>query len=166
MVASATALRVISCDDAHLIATSDRIGVLWWKNEVTVASVLCACTAVRDLVKQHPQNAGILAIMDDEVPMPSEPVRAAMGQLMREGVRGVHSVAIVGEGRIFHQTAVRSVVTGLLLVVRVPFLVKVFGTVDEACAWFSTVSPGPPVRVIARDARERLFGPGVTRSRF
>jgi hypothetical protein len=164
--ATATALRVVSSDDAHLIATADRLGILWWKNEVTVTSVLTACTAVRELVRNHPKDAVILAVLDDEVPMPSEPVRNAMGQLVKEGIRGVHAVGVVGEGRIFHQTAVRSVVTGLTLVVKVPFLLKVFSTVDEACTWFSTVAPGLPARLIARDARERLFGKGVTRSRF
>lgn len=164
--ATATALRVVSSDDAHLIATADRMGILWWKNEVTVTSVLTACAAVRELVRAHPKDAVILAVLDDEVPMPTEPVRNAMSQLMKEGIRGVHAVGVVGEGRIFHQTAVRSVVTGLLLVVKVPFLVKVFGTIDESCTWFSTVAPGLPARLITRDARERLFGKGVTRSRF
>lgn len=166
MVAISPVLNVISSDDAHLIATADRMAILWWKNEVTVSSVLTACGAVRDLVKAYPQSAVVLTVLDDEVPMPTEAVRSAMGQLMREGIRGVHAVGVVGEGRIFHQTAVRSVVTGLLLVVRVPFLVKVFSTVDEACQWFSTVSPGPPVRAVARSARERLFGPGVISPRW
>jgi hypothetical protein len=157
MALSVDELRVVSLDSAHLIATANRMAVLWWKGTVTVPQVNTACATVRDVVARHPRAAVVLTVLDDLVPMPDEPVRAAMAQLMREGVKGIHAVAIVGDGRIFHQAAVRSVVTGLRLIVRVPFLLEVFGTVDEACDWFAKVSPGPPVRAVARTARSKLF---------
>jgi|LNFM01.1.fsa_nt_gb hypothetical protein len=156
-----TALRVVSNDSTHLIATSDRVAVLWWRGLVTVTQVLAGCHMLRDLVARHPQNAVVLVVVDDLCPVPDDPVRQALAQLMREGVRGVRAVAVVGEGGVFHQTAVRGVVTGLTLVVKVPFLLKVFTSVDDACAWFSTVSPGPPIRSLAGEARERLFGASV-----
>ncbi|MBL8678514.1 MAG: hypothetical protein JNK05_05090 [Myxococcales bacterium] len=156
-----TALRVVSNDSTHLIATADRVAVLWWRGAVTVTQVLTGCSMLRDLVARHPQHAVVLVVIDDACPVPDEPVRQAMAQLMREGVRGVRAVAVVGEGGVFHQTAVRGVVTGLTLVVKVPFLLKVFSSVDEACVWFGSVTPGPPMRSLATEAREKLFGASV-----
>ena len=76
-------------------------------------------------------------------PMPGDDVRAEFQKMMREGPGKLRCAAIVAEGGGFHGSAVRAVVTGLMMVVRPRFPMTVHSSVAEAAAWISTqAGPG------------------------
>lgn len=79
--------------------------------------------------------------------LPDSEMRARMSSLIREA--GLFGMAVVLDRHGFFGSAVRSVVTGVLMVARPPFPVRVFSDADEACGWLCEQTKRSPIDAAA-----------------
>jgi len=70
-------------------------------------------------------------------PPPSE-AREAVAIFLRSAAGKVRMSAVMHEGFGFRAAAVRSVVTGLSMLVRLPYPHEIFATVEQAANWLGT----------------------------
>jgi hypothetical protein len=143
---SVTAHSFISSRAAVLnYATSDALVMTWdrcvgvvWKRETTLEGVEALATAYREQATRYPSGVYLLTIIEHGAPMPSTEEREAVAVFLRSGAGRTRMSAVVSEGTGFRAAAVRSVVTGLAMLVRLPYPHEVFGSLDQAAKWLGT----------------------------
>ncbi|MEO8877812.1 MAG: hypothetical protein ABI461_19620 [Polyangiaceae bacterium] len=125
----------------HILATWSNVVILVWRHETTLAGVHAGQQVLADHTRAHPNGVFLMTIVEFGAPMPTPEVRDALATLLASGANRILLSAVAHEGTGFRAAAVRSVVTGLAVLAKLPYPHKVFATVDEASAWFSGNSP-------------------------
>lgn len=125
----------------HIIATWANAVILVWRNETTLAGVSAVQKVYDELAALHPQGIFLVTVVEFGAPMPPPEVRDALAVFLANGSGRMILSAVAHEGTGFRAAAVRSVVTGLAVLAKLPYPHKVFATVDEASAWFWVNSP-------------------------
>ncbi|MFW6051084.1 MAG: hypothetical protein ACODAU_07910 [Myxococcota bacterium] len=87
--------------------------------------------------RSAPSPYGLYTVVEEQVPLPSGPVRQGMANLMKDLAGDVVGSALVQEGDGFRASAVRSVAVGISLLARQPFPHKVFAAAHEASTFLS-----------------------------
>lgn len=136
---TSAALRVATAD--HILATWRNVVILVWRKDTTLAGVEDAQRVYDGLAKEHPNGVFLMTIVEFGAPMPPPDVRDALARFLASGAGRTILSAVAHEGTGFRAAAVRSVVTGLAVLAKLPYPHKVFATADEACAWFWVNSP-------------------------
>jgi len=120
----------------HLVGTWQNDVLLVFKQETTALALGAVRRAVEQVAAKHEGAVFILTVVEERAPMPPSATRDAMADLLKSLARSVELSAVVHEGAGFRAAAVRSVVTGVGLVARLPFPHKVFATVTDAANWY------------------------------
>ena len=134
-----TVVRVSTQD--HVIATWDRVMILIFRVESTMAAVRDAQGVFDNLAHEHSGGVFLLTIVERDARMPSVVVRGALAEFLAQAAGRMVLSAVVYEGTGFRATAVRSVVSGLAMLTNYPYPHKVFPRVEAAANWFRTSSP-------------------------
>jgi hypothetical protein len=93
---------------------------------------------VQQMQARAPQGSGYLVLLRTDVPPPPETARALIRRLFQEFGKVARAGAMVVEGQGFAGSALRSVLTMLILAARPGYPLKVFSTVSEACDWLAS----------------------------
>jgi hypothetical protein len=137
VIEPADGLRWVSFDAGHAIAVQGGVLITIWSGEMRAAAVRQAATESRRLTDARPGALSFLNMIVRGTPVPGEDVRAEFQKMIRQGPGALRCTAIVAEGGGFHGSAVRAVVTGITMVVRPKFPMKVHASVAEAAAWIA-----------------------------
>jgi hypothetical protein len=132
-------IHVASAD--HIVATWRNVVLLIWRRETTVEGVSAARRIYDELAAVCPGGVLLMTIVEEKAPAPSADARKDLARFLSNCSGRMILSAVVHEGAGFQAAMVRSVVTGLALVARLPYPHKVFATVAEAEAWFRASSP-------------------------
>jgi hypothetical protein len=125
----------------HIMATWECVVILIWRAETTSAGIRYAQDVFDALALKYPQGVFLLNVVEPDAPMPVPEVRSGMAAFLTKGGSRMTLSAVVHEGQGFRAAAVRSLVTGLALITKLPYRHKIFSNVAEAVAWFSVTSP-------------------------
>ena len=136
---STAKLRVATED--HILATWANVVILVWRKDTTLPGVEAAQRVYDDLARENPGGIFLMTIVEFGAPMPPPEVRDALARFLASGAGRMILSAVAHEGTGFRAAAVRSVVTGLAVLAKLPYPHKVFATADEAGAWFWVNSP-------------------------
>ena len=71
----------------------------------------------------------LLTVVEEDAPMPPYEAREVVAVFLRNGAGRIRMSAVVHEGAGFRAAAVRSVVTGIAMLSKVPFPHHIFATV-------------------------------------
>jgi hypothetical protein len=123
-----------------------------------LASAKIAHAALREIAKRRSGEAMIIIVIRAGVPPPNDDVRRELVAMVRPGVGEYRGAAILALGNAFVVSLVRSVVAGMVMVVRPAFPMKVFGAVSEAGAWIGGLGGATAPRDV-----ERLIDEASTR---
>ncbi|MDP9034310.1 MAG: hypothetical protein M3O50_05855 [Myxococcota bacterium] len=115
--------------------------ILIWKVDTTMRGVAAAQSVYDAFAAEHPAGVFLLTVVEQDAPMPSSEVRAALAAFLSTGVNRTLFSAVAHEGTGFRAASVRSVVTGLAMLAKLPYPHKVFASVDQAARWFWMSSP-------------------------
>ena len=151
--------RVLSLERAHIVVARGHMVVAMWRRPMDLASAKVAHAALRDLARRYPGEAMILIVIRGGVPPPNDDVRRELVAMVRPGVGEYRGAAILALGNAFVVSLVRSVVAGMVIVVRPAFPMKVFGALTEAGAWLGGlggVTVAPDVESVIEEASTRL----------
>jgi hypothetical protein len=125
----------------QVIATWESVIIVVYRFETTMSGAAAAQEVFDALAREHRDGAFVLTVVEENAPMPTPEVRAMMARFLATRAPQIILSAVVYEGTGFRAAAVRSLVTGLALVSKLPYRHKVFATVDEAASWFRSNSP-------------------------
>lgn len=140
-VNSATLATLHVATNNHILATWRNVVILVWRKDTTLEGVADAQRTYDDLAREHANGIFLMTIVEFGAPMPPPDVRDALATFLASGAGHTILSAVAHEGTGFRAAAVRSVVTGLAVLAKLPYPHKVFATADEACAWFWLNSP-------------------------
>jgi hypothetical protein len=143
----------------YIIATWECFMFLVYRVETTLPSVKEAQAIYDKLAGGHPGGVFLLTVVEQSAPMPPPEVRKALASFLESGANRTILSAVVHEGAGFRAAAVRSVVTGLAMLTRLPYPHKVFGTIGEAVEWYRANS------VVARRWAPNVLGEVVSEVR-
>jgi hypothetical protein len=136
-ISSRAAVLTYSTPDA-LVMTWDRCVGVVWKRETTAEGVEVLQETYREQATRYPSGVYLLTIIEKGAPMPSTEQREEVAVFLRSGSGRTRMSAVVIEGTGFRAAAVRSVVTGLAMLVRLPYPHEIFGTLEQAAKWLGT----------------------------
>lgn len=143
-------IRVATPD--HVLATWKNVVILVWRKETTVEGSHAAKRVYDNLANECPGGVFLCTIVEAKAPAPASDARKELANFLAGCSGKMIMSAVVHEGVGFTAAMVRSVVTGLALVAKLPYPHKVFATVAEGDAWFRANSP------VARAWREGELG--------
>ena len=157
-VASRAAI-IHAVTEDYTIMSWDRCLGLVWKKETTVAGMQAYTQVYREVSLRYPSGIYLLTIVEEDAPMPPYEAREAVAVFLRNGAGRIRMSAVVHEGAGFRAAAVRSVVTGISMLSKVPFPHHIFATVEQAAKWLGTTQyrdVDPDYTVVAvNEARDR-----------
>lgn len=132
-------LRVATENQA--LATWDNVVISVWRKETTLQGVANAKRVFDAAMDEHPGGVFLVTVVEFEATMPPPESRDALARLLADGSGRTILSAVAYEGTGFRAAAIRSIVSGLALLARLPYPHQIFASVDDACAWFSRTSP-------------------------
>jgi len=124
--------------DDHMVLSWERCVGVVWKRETTVAGVAKTEKVFRELYQRHSSGLYLMTIVEEGALMPNAEARETVAVFLRSVAGKLRMSAVVHEGSGFRAAAVRSVVTGLSMLVRLPYPHEIFATVEQAAKWLST----------------------------
>jgi len=126
---------ILALDRDHLVATWRDVVLVNWR----IATAPAAPRELRDITERfidaRPSGIAWFVIIEAAAPLPSAEARESLAGTLRDFGGRMHASAVVMEGQGFRAAAVRSVVTGVVLVSRLPHPHRVFHAAPEGCAW-------------------------------
>jgi hypothetical protein len=155
-----TTLRVLSLETSHIVVARGHAVVAIWRRPMDLASARAAHAALREVAKRHPGEAVYVNVIRGAVPPPSDDVRRELVAMVRTGAGVFRGAAVIALGNAFVGSLVRSVVSGMVMVARPAFPMKVFGEVTEATDWIGGLGGGAAaaraVEIVVDQAASRL----------
>jgi hypothetical protein len=142
----------------HLILSWERCVGVVWKRETTVAAVAKVEQVFRELHQRYSSGVYLMTVVEEGALMPNSEAREAVAVFLRSAAGKLRMSAVVHEGAGFRAAAVRSVVTGLSMLVRLPYPHEIFATVEQAAKWlgssqFKDVDPDYTVLAVSHARR-------------
>jgi hypothetical protein len=143
-LAGRDSVQVLGIDDNHVVGNVWNVSVLVWGKETTMGGVASAERAIAAHAARHPEGIGLLTVVEEIADPPNAEVRKALGLMLTSMAGKVKRSAVSQEGTGFRAAMVRGVVTGLMLLTRVPFPHKVFDNADTSVTWIVAGLPARP----------------------
>jgi hypothetical protein len=127
-----------SVPGAYAIGTLGNVLIATFDLVPNPDSVEDTASAGRKLLARHARG-GYLHFANATVaqPPPNDPTRRAYITMMREFGPRLDAASVIVDGTGVTAAVVRSVITGLVLIGRPSFPVKVFDMTSTACAWLA-----------------------------
>jgi hypothetical protein len=147
----------VLCDD-HCIATWRHCLIAIWRRTTTNQGAAALRESLSKLTAANPGGVGIIAIIENHAAAPDADARRALAAAFRDHAPSIRAAAIVHEGTGFRGAAIRSIVTGVSLLIRPGYPHNVTASVDAGASWLapliadtqsSLVTPTMLKRVIA-----------------
>ncbi len=158
--------------DDHCVISAGNVIFVFAYAEPSRQYLDCMLPVHRKLQAIYPRGSALIVVIDPEAKPPSQEAREELNQTLRS----LAGVVVVGthvvEGTGFRAAAKRSALSLVNLLTRLPFPMKVLGTLDEAVPWVlaelgDRVAPGLNSRYLidaAAEARRKYAAKEYPRS--
>ncbi len=94
-----------------------------------------------EVVANNKGKAGFICVVEPTSEPPDDEIRKEASQMITGHGTNLKCVALVIEGSGFRSAITRTVLSGILLLVRTPSPIKFFDVCKPACMWLSTQIP-------------------------
>lgn len=131
-----TSATIQEVDANFCIASWRQLFVVIWRHDTNAEGLAALRRTFAQFAATH-SPIGLLTIVEAKAPLPPAQVRSGLASFLTEQGAHIKRSAVVFEGEGFRAAAVRGVVTGLTMLARPPYPHKVFGSIDDACAWLA-----------------------------
>lgn len=135
------AAQVLSSESPLVLGHWKNFFVVVYTGALTESDVRRLLPTFERFARTAPKPIGLYIVVEEQVPLPAQPVREEMAHFMKSVGPHVRASALVQEGDGFRAAAVRSVAIGINLVARQPYPHKVFASSLEAAQWLATSFP-------------------------
>ena len=134
---------IIDATKDHIVATFENIVLMIYEGEALPQSAPPFTRALDAVIGQFPERAGVLTVVANNAPVPSNEARQILVGVMRTKGRRLKASAVCFEGTGFSAAAARGVIVGLSMLVKPSFPHKVFSSAIDAATWLSAELPKP-----------------------
>ncbi|MFO0563070.1 MAG: hypothetical protein U0269_33925 [Polyangiales bacterium] len=135
--AMAEAVQIIYSDDGAALSIWRNVMISYYREQATEERMRHFRATQRELAKQpDPVGCMIVSSLHSRAKMElTEATRAAIVDAIKAYEHRDLAVAVVIEARGFLGTTVRALVSGLILLARPKYPMKIFGTLEEGAPW-------------------------------
>lgn len=123
--------------DSCVMATWRNITLGVWAGEATVTLATQFANVADQAVAQSSSKLSSVHLIINDAPVPGAEARAVLDALAERHAARTACVATMIEGSGFRVSAMRSFLTGMLVLRRQPFKVKTCATIDEVANWMA-----------------------------
>jgi hypothetical protein len=151
--------RILHCADGLCMAEIGPVCVAIWRSKSVRTRFEVQRAALDDCVRRRPGGTAFMCVVESTSEPPEEDVRKASSQMIVDHGKNLKCTACVIEGAGFRGAITRSVLSGMLFLVRSPTPVKMFESVASASRWIQGEMPTTSGLVLAGQvefARRRL----------
>ncbi len=127
--------QILSAHDGLVMAQVGNVCVALWRKKPTVERFRIQKRYLDDAVRARPGEVAFLCIVEPGTEPPDEDVRKASSEMVSAHGTNLRCMALVIEGTGFRAAITRSVLSGIVLLVRSPAPVKYFDTPTSAAEW-------------------------------
>ena len=124
--------------DKLMMATFAHVCIAVWETKPTRELFEVQRSHLAAVVAAHPGRACFLCVVSPDAEPPDQEVRDASAKMMIAHGRELAGCACVIEGSGFRAAITRTVLTGILLMVRTPSPFAFLESVEAACRWFES----------------------------
>jgi hypothetical protein len=144
-----------------LIATWHNVAIVVWRKATSSVGVAALQSAYDAHAQEHTEGVFLTTIVERQAETPPQRIRDELARFLKKGSGKTILSAVVHEGSGFRGAFVRSIVTGVALLTKLPYPHKVFASITEASLWFRTHASvrqtwtAPEFIEAVREVRER-----------
>lgn len=131
-------LQVTRRDDKLVMASFGHVCVALWNCKPTLSLFEEQRSALAACARRHPRQTLFLCVVSVNSDPPDAPVREASSKMVRDHAQDLLGCACVIEGSGFRAAVVRSVLTGMNLLVRAQVPSAFFQDTSGAVEWLSS----------------------------
>jgi hypothetical protein len=150
--------RIFHATDGLVMAEIGTVCVALWRKKSTPERFKVQKRYLDEVVRAHPGEAAFLVVVEPGSEPPADQERRASSQMITDHGTKLRCVACVIEGSGLRSAITRSVLTGIVLVVKSPSSISYFDSPANAVPWMAKhVNLGRPVPSFIRQV-EALRG--------
>jgi hypothetical protein len=94
-----------------------------------------------DVVARNKGKAAYVCVVEPTSEPPDDDIRKASSQMVSSHEKNLKCVALVIEGTGFRSAITRTVLSGIVMLIRTPAPIKFFDITKSACVWVGTQLP-------------------------
>jgi len=132
------ALRVINDAEGLLLASFGPVLVAWWTSKPTPETFELQRSELEARVQANPGRQLFMCVVSASAPPPEQAERDASSKMITVHGDQLAGCACVIEGQGFRAAITRTVLTGIVLLIRTPSPVVFFENVAEAQIWLQS----------------------------
>jgi cellobiose-specific phosphotransferase system component IIC len=144
-----TTPRLFHCADGLAIAQIGPVCVAIWRSRSVFSRFEIQRAALDACVQQNPGNVSFLCVVEAGSEPPDDDVRKASSKMITDHGTNLRCTACVIEGAGFRAAITRSVLSGMLLLIRKSTPIKMFESVPFAAQWIETEVPASAALYLA-----------------
>lgn len=111
------------------------VNLIVWDGPANVEAVEVLGRVTARRRRTHPEGLSAVHVVRTQITMPDAEVREAIVKLMKQVEGVVGAIAFVVGGGGFWASSLRSLITGMKMLSRSSFELRLHGGLDEAAAW-------------------------------
>jgi hypothetical protein len=152
---SAPAARIVQRGDGILLAEHGTTSIALWRKDSTLDRFNVQRLALTDTVRRFPGKAGFFCVVEETSGAPEEDVRRASSKMFETLGADLRGVAMIIEGSGFRSALVRSVASGIVMLMPKRVTpISYFSDIGAGAAWLQQyVDIGSPT-VFTQRVRE------------
>jgi hypothetical protein len=131
-------LEITHCADGLLMAVLGPVCIAFWQTKPIPRLFQIQRAHLAKAVARNPGKVAFLCAVAEKAPPPDEPERAASAAMINGHAARLAAVACVIEGSGFRAAITRTVLSGMVFVIRSPSPIRMFETVGLATPWLRT----------------------------
>ncbi len=132
---------VVHRSDDLVMAEMRGIAIAIWRRKPNRELFEIQRKCLSEVVAKNKGKAGFVCVVEPTSEPPDDDIRKAASQMITVHEKNLKCVALVIEGTGFRSAITRTVLSGILLLVRTPSPIKFFDVCKPACMWLSTQIP-------------------------
>ncbi len=132
---------VMHAADGLVMAERRGVCIAIWRRKPSRELFEIQKKCLDDVVARNKGNAAFVCIVESTAEPPDEDVRKASSAMITAHEHNLKCVALVIEGTGFRSAITRTVLSGIVMLIRTPSPIKYFDTPRTASLWIGTLLP-------------------------
>ena len=130
-------VELVAVGDGIVVAQIGPVCTALWRKKPTPARFEIQRRCLEEAVKKSPGNTMFMCLVEAGAEPPDDHIRKASSTMITGHGPNLKAVSIVVEGSGFKAAIARTVLSGIVLIIRTPSPIKYFESAASAAAWLS-----------------------------
>lgn len=127
--------------DGLVMAERRGVSIAIWRRKPTRERFNIQKKCLDEVVAKNLGKAAFICVVEPTSEPPDDDIRKASSLMISSHEKNLKCVALVIEGTGFRSAITRTVLSGIVMLIRTPAPIKFFDTPKSACLWLGTLLP-------------------------